>query len=181
MIILISITKSSTFSRGRIIGKAAAAILPFLCLGIASPAEAGTSTPMGCPLEYSYSYSGVASTAIAHQTVYGASGVTLSISETSGTTITGTVGGSGTVDVNAIVAGATAQVNASISLSKTSTVTRGGSWTVPSNQSTGWLADGAQANSMNWQYWRQNGNCTSTVVGSGSAKLPTLAPYIYHS
>ena len=118
---------------------------------------------------------------IHHATVYGQSGVTLSISESAGTVVTGTVGGSGTFSISAIVAGASASVNASIAYSKTASVTRGGSWSVPASQATGWLADGARSSHMTWQRETISGSCAVIVLGSGTANLPTLAPYIFHS
>lgn len=141
----------------------------------------GGVSPRGCLTDNYYKYSSVATSAIRHAIVYGQSGVTLTITETAGTSITGTVGGSGTFTVGAIVAEAQAQVNASIAYTKTSSVTRGGSWTVPSTQSQGWLADGAQSRKMNWIHYQDHATCTTSTIGSGTANLPTLAPYIYHS
>ena len=158
-----------------------AAIVSFAAVvGLASPANAVTS-PSLCPPETDVSFSNIKTGTIADEIVFGQGGVTLSISESSGTTVTGTVGGSGTFSLSAIIAGAQTQVNASIAYSKTTTVTRGGTWTVPTSVSQGWLADGAQTRHFSWKQFRQNGNCTSTVTGTGTANMPVVAPYIFHS
>jgi hypothetical protein len=161
---------------------ASAAIAALGLFGPASGAEASVH-PDSCQQVYDYSYSSVVTSSIKSpdKTVYGQSGVTLSITEQSGTTTTGTVTGTGSYTVSAVVFSAQGQVSTSIALSKTATVSRGGSWTVPASQSQGWLADGAQGRKMHWIYHKQNGNCTFTTLGSGTANLPTLAPYIFHS
>lgn len=133
----------------------------------------------GCAPDTGYSFSGVATTNLQKFIVYGAGNVTLSVSEASGTTITGTVTGAATTEVGFIVAKASVTVSSSISLAKTTTSTISGSWKTPA--SGGWLAYGAQGRSMNWKYGSYNGACTYIVARSGTAKLPTLAPYIYHS
>jgi len=139
--------------------------------------------PDGCPTTTEYSVYNSLSSFVrdASKTVYGQPGVTLSISAASGTTFSGTVGGSGSFSIDAIVADAKIGVDSSITKSKTTTVTLGGSWTVPSNQSLGWLALGSQGYKMNWSMGHYSGTCVWSQTGSGTALLPALAPVIGHS
>jgi hypothetical protein len=113
--------------------------------------------------------------------VYGASGVTLSISVDAGHSWSGTVGGSVSSDIDFIVASAQASISTSITYTKTTTTHIGGSWTVPSNQSTGWLALGSRGYSMHWQYAGYTASCGYRVIRSGGATRPALAPYVDHS
>lgn len=113
--------------------------------------------------------------------VYGAAGTTLTISAAAGTTWSGTIGGSGSVDESAIILSAVQTVSASISYSKTTTVSLGGSWTVPKGDSSGWLALGSMGYSMKWSTGEYNGNCTWRTLGSGTASLPAESPFIDHS
>lgn len=141
------------------------------------------NAPQGCPPDPGYAFSNVKSTFVGDpsKTVYGASGVTLTLSVASGHTWTGTIGGSIKGEVSAIVAGAEASINASISYAKTTTVTLGGSWTVPANMADGWLALGSKGYSFHWEYGSTNGACKWIVSRSGNAKLPAMSPYIAHS
>jgi hypothetical protein len=111
----------------------------------------------------------------------GRSGVTLKIDVATGTTWTGTVGGSGSFDVSAIIASAQASVDASISYSRTTTTDMSGSWTVPSNQSWGWLALGAMGYTMDWYKYAQLDSCKYDLEGSGVAQLPARSPAFDHS
>jgi hypothetical protein len=114
--------------------------------------------------------------------VYGDSGVTLSLSVASGHTWTGSVSGTGEVDESAVVIAAKESVSASISYAKTTTVTLGGSWTVPASQSQGWFALGSQGFQMSWKRTRTKGDCSGEqTLGSGTAKLPAKSPYLAHS
>ncbi|REH43691.1 hypothetical protein BCF44_109234 [Kutzneria buriramensis] len=155
-----------------------------LLLGALAPiASAATEHPNGCPPDNTYSVSNAVGAFVpdAAKKVYGQSGVTLSINAAAGTTWTGTVGGSASGDIDAIIASAQATVSSSISWSKTTTVTLGGSWTVPSSQKTGWLALGSQGYSMHWQVAGYTGGCVYKVLRSGSAALPALTPMLAHS
>jgi hypothetical protein len=113
--------------------------------------------------------------------VYGASGVTLTVSAASGTTWTGTVTSATQGDISAIVVEAKETISGSVSYSKTTTVTLSGSWKVPSSQSSGWLALGSKGYRMNWQEGYDTGSCTWVKVKSGTASLPAQSPYIGHS
>lgn len=155
-----------------------------LLLGALAPAAAAaTEHPNACPPDNTYSVSGAAGAFVPDNSkkVYGASGVNLQISVDSGHSWSGTIGGSVGGDVNFIVAEADTSVNASITYTKTTTAHMGGSWTVPSNQSSGWLALGSKGFTMHWQYAGYTGGCAWRVIRSGSASLPALAPYIDHS
>jgi hypothetical protein len=159
-----------------------------LTLVAAHAATAATSKPSGnhpngCPPDPWYSTWASYGKFIVDpdKQVYGQSGVTLSISASSGTTFSGTVGGSVSGDIDAIIASASATINTSITYSKTTTVTLGGSWTVPASQSVGWLALGSQGYGMNWAYYEYTAPCGVRTIRSGTANLPALAPVIGHS
>jgi hypothetical protein len=117
----------------------------------------------------------------AAKTVYGASGVTLSLSVSSGTSWSGTLTGTISGDESGIMLSAQQSISASVTYSKTTTVSLGGSWTVPSNQSSGWLALGSMGYHFNWAYVHENGNCTVSTIRSGVATLPAQSPFIDHS
>jgi hypothetical protein len=156
-------------------------------LGAVSPAFAQeapqTVHPNRCGEDPSYSLTGVKGTFVADpgKRVYGQSGVTLSISAASGTTWSGSVTSATQGDINAIIAEAKETVSVSIGYSKTTTVSLGGSWQVPKNQSSGWLALGSEGYTMGWYYGYNNGNCQFVKTKSGTATLPAQTPYIGHS
>lgn len=143
---------------------------------------AQAATPDGCLPDPGYQYSNVVHNYI--QMVpknYGSGGTTVGISITAGASVTGTVGGSVSGDVSAIVAGAAASVNGSISYSMSASTTYSGSYTIPSSVSTGWIAAGANSDSMTWKHGSYNPSCSWVVDRSGTAKLPYHIPYFYHS
>ncbi|MFJ5531642.1 hypothetical protein [Streptomyces sp. NPDC093261] len=115
------------------------------------------------------------------ETVYGQSGVTLSVSVAKGHTLTGTVTYSAKLSQSIIIESAEETVGGSVSYAKTTTVTLGGTWKVPSNQKDGWLALGSKGYSFNWDYGSLNGGCKWHSISHGTAKLPALSPYIAHS
>ena len=139
--------------------------------------------PQGCVTDEATVVSNPVGTFVADsgKKVYGASGTTLSISAGSGTTWSGSVSGSGKISESAVVFAADESFSASISYSKTTTVSLGGSWTVPKNESSGWLALGAMGYYMKWSTGETTGNCTWHSFGSGTATLPAEAPFIDHS
>lgn len=139
--------------------------------------------PAGCPPDPGYSFKKVKSTFVADKkkTVYGASGVRLTLSVAKGHMWTGTIGGALKGEAKAIVAAAEVTVNASIAYTKTTTVTLGGSWTVPAKKRDGWLALGSKGYSFSWEYGSTNGACKWKASRSGTAKLPAMSPYIAHS
>ncbi|MFF2524149.1 hypothetical protein [Streptomyces liangshanensis] len=139
--------------------------------------------PDGCPPDPGYSFSSVKSTFVGDKskTVYGQSGITLSVSVAKGHTWTGTFTSATKVSASAIVASAEETISGSISYAKTTTVTLGGSWKVPANQADGWLALGSKGYSFNWQYGSYNGGCKWIASNHGTAKFPALSPYIAHS
>ncbi|MFS4092384.1 hypothetical protein [Streptomyces sp. AF1A] len=151
-----------------------------------APADADVDGPMhpdGCPPDPGFSFSKVKSTFVGDKskTVYGASGVTLSVSVAKGHTWTGTVTYSAKLSESMLIASAEESISGSISYAKTTTVTLGGSWKVPASQRDGWLALGSKGYSFNWQYGSYNGGCKWIVSNHGTAKLPALSPYIAHS
>jgi len=126
-----------------------------------------------------YAYVGRSITHIDWYRAYGTKGLPLTVTINSGSSITGTIGGQVSGDIGAILAGAKAQVDASIALTKTVSASASTTWTVPT--ASGWLAVGALTQSGNWQYG--NYDCTGrwVVQRSGSYALPTLMPVFYHS
>ncbi len=152
-----------------------------LAAGTIAQAPAASAGALGCAADPAYDFSGVRVSYIDSGKVYGGGGVTLTLTETRTTTITGTIGGQVGGGVSFLIWSADAQVNGAISLAKTTTYTQTGSWTVPTNQATGWLAIGAQSSSMSWAYGSYSGSCKWVVSHTGTANLPTLAPYWHHS
>jgi hypothetical protein len=155
-----------------------------LLLGALAPvASAATAQPNSCPPDNQYSVSNALGTFVPDndKKVYGATGVTLSLSVAAGTSWTGSVGGSVSGDISLIVAAAQMSVNGSISYSKSTTVNLGGSWTVPANQQSGWLALGSQGYSMHWQLAGYTATCAYRIIRQGGATLPALTPFINHS
>ncbi|MEU7381204.1 MULTISPECIES: hypothetical protein [unclassified Streptomyces] len=137
----------------------------------------------GCPPDPSFSFTSVKSTFVGDKskTVYGQSGVTLSVSVAKGHTWTGTVTYSAKLSESILVASAEETISGSISYAKTTTVALSGSWKVPASQKDGWLALGSKGYSFNWERGSYNGGCKWIVSNHGTAKLPALSPYIAHS
>lgn len=180
---------------------AAAVFVPLAALGLAPAAQAGDTgistgrqrsapstnvsvrqgggphSPDGCSPDAGYSYNSVRSY-LYDMVPYsqGPGGHTLSIQITAGVSVTGTVGGQVSGDVNAIVAKAKVDVNASIALQLTASVTYGDSWTVPSTWRWGYLHAGANRDTMNWEYGYYNGACQYIVSRRGTANLPYHIP-----
>lgn len=156
-------------------------------LGGISPASAQQSPKMAqpnrCGEDPGYSITGAKGTFVPDngKKVYGGPDVTLSISAASGTSWSGTVTEATQADIGFIVAEAKETISAGISYSKTTTVTLGGSWKVPSNVSSGWLALGSEGYTMGWYYGYYNDNCTFVKTKSGTATLPSESPFIQHS
>jgi hypothetical protein len=150
---------------------------------VAAAPQPKAAHPQGCVNDEATVVSDPVSTFVADsgKKVYGASGTTLSISAASGTTWSGSVSGSGKISESAIIFSADESFSASISYSKTTTVSLGGSWTVPKTESSGWLTLGSMGYSMKWNTGETTGNCTWDSFGSGTAVLPAQAPFIDHS
>ncbi|SHM84962.1 hypothetical protein [Actinacidiphila paucisporea] len=175
--------------RSAITASAVASAVAVLTMGAAPGAIAadshasGTVHPMSCPMDKGTYVSGAKNTFVPDpgKKVYGATGVTLSITAAKGTSWTGTVTASGTVEVGLIVASAKETYGGSYSWGKTTTVTLGGTWKVPSNKTSGWLALGSMGSHMNWITTQTQPNCSSKTLGKGTINLPKLSPYIAHS
>lgn len=151
-----------------------------------APADAdvdSTVHPDGCPADPGFSFSKVKSTFVGDKTktVYGQSGILLSVSVAKGHTWTGTVTYAAKFSEGILFASAEETISGSISYAKTTTVTLGGAWKVPANQADGWLALGSKGYSFNWERGSYNGGCKWIVSNHGTAKLPALSPYIAHS
>ncbi len=151
-----------------------------------APADADADVPVhtdGCPPDPGFRFYNVKSTFVGDKskTVYGQSGVTLSVSVAKGHTWTGTVTYSVKLSESILVASAEETISGSISYAKTTTVTLSGTWKVPASQKDGWLALGSKGYSFNWERGSTNGGCKWIVSNHGTAKLPALSPYIAHS
>jgi hypothetical protein len=151
-----------------------------------APADADVDTPVhpdGCPPDPSVSITKVKSVFVGDKskTVYGQSGITLSVSVAKGHTWTGTFTYAFKLDESIIVASAEETISGSVSYAKTTTVALGGSWKVPASQRDGWLALGSKGYSFNWERGSYNGGCKWIVSNHGTAKFPALSPYIAHS
>lgn len=157
-------------------GVAAAATAIAVCAAPVANA-AVQPQPLMCPGNNMYQYSNTGTTnmdMVPYASAPG--GHTLSITITAGASITGTIGGQVEGDANAIFVGAKASVNASISVSLSASVSYGDSWTVPSSWSSGELHAGATAQNFKWAYVHENGNCSTTVLRSGSGREPYHLP-----
>ncbi|GAA2300081.1 hypothetical protein GCM10010234_48550 [Streptomyces hawaiiensis] len=139
--------------------------------------------PDGCPPDPGFRFYNVKSTFVGDKskTVYGQSGVTLSVSVAKGHTWTGTFTYAAKLSESVLVASAEETISGSISYAKTTTVTLSGSWKVPASQKDGWLALGSKGYSFKWERGSTNGGCKWIVSNHGTAKLPALSPYIAHS
>ena len=105
--------------------------------------------------------------------VYGQSGVTLSISKGVSKTIGGSLTGTSAAEAGAIFAKASVSLAISVQYSRTTTTTFGGSWTVPKNQSTGWLEVGTKGGyTFKWKRYHYRTPCTKVVDGHGTARGP---------
>ncbi|MBY8342951.1 hypothetical protein LXH13_20305 [Streptomyces spinosirectus] len=139
--------------------------------------------PDGCPPDPGFRFHNVKSTFVGDKskTVYGQSGVTLSVSVAKGHTWTGTISYAVKLSESILVSSAEETISGSISYAKTTTVTLGGSWKVPASKRDGWLALGSKGYSFKWERGSTNGGCKWIVSNHGTAKLPALSPYIAHS
>lgn len=159
--------------------------LSVCALGGAAPAIASTTPahlrPAGCSTPYAYQYTSVTNVnqADSADTASGENGITITVTILKGQTITGTVGGSAGFDLDAVIAGADASVNASISYAKTSSVSKSFSWKVTGG-AEGTLYVGAQDKKMDWQYGYVNSGCKYVEAQHGTAKVPYLLPYSWH-
>lgn len=161
------------------------ALVAISLMQIASPSSAatrnpapGTISPMCVAPDAGYSFSSNPSF-IDSSRIYGQKGVTLSLTMTQGTGLTGTVGGELSGDLSAIVAAIKASVSSSIAYSMTSSITQSGSWTVTG--ATGWFAVGAVSFAGTWQYGSYNCSGVWFVQRSGTYNLPSHMPYFHHS
>jgi len=157
-----------------------AVVITLACLG-APPTLAGTTGspgPLACsPSSPIYSVSAPApvwwSAGQPYQT-YGASGITIQIDITTGHTWSGTIGGSGSFDISDIVTNAKASVNASITYTTESTITKNGKYTVPSQWAWGWLAFGSSEYNINWTEYVRDSSCSLVTMASGTGHLPVV-------
>jgi hypothetical protein len=116
------------------------------------PSATIAPTPDGCAPETKTSVSSVSSQFVIApgEIICGDPGTTHNISMARGYTCSGSVSGSQSVDVSATLVSAQIGISGSISFSKTATVQLGGPWTVPSDQSLGWLTLCSERYTMHW-------------------------------
>jgi hypothetical protein len=108
--------------------------------------------------------------------------VTIQVGISKGSTVTGTLTGSGTFSIGAIVAEAQAQVSSSIAWAKTTTYTASLAWHIPKGHKLPARLDvGAQSRWMKWQHNVTRANCSVVRVGSGTTNLPTDVPVFWHN
>jgi len=164
------------------------------CLAVPSPAFAdsgsvaqaptttiASKTPVplaGCSLLYGYKYGSKVSHLVDMVPPARAQGGhTLSIAITAGLSLSATVTGQVSGDVNAIIAGASTTFGVSYGLTLTAQVTYTDTWTVPSTWAWGSLHAGGSKDSMSWTYGYYSGNpCTYKTQRTGNADLPWKIP-----
>lgn len=165
--------------RARRVGAALAAAVLALALALldTGSAQAATAAPRGCAPDPDFSYTNVSYSHIQGPPyTQGGPGHHLSIALSAGMTVTATATGTVSIGLSAIVAGAKADVSASLAVSFTASVTYTDSWTVPSNVTQGFLAAGASSRVMRWSHGRYNGACAWIVDGSGTLNAPYHLP-----
>lgn len=151
-------------------------------VGVAAPASAAEARPAGCPPDPGYSF-----TSPAHNftdmvsSAEGGSGVHLSITLTSGRTVSTTLTGTLETSESLFIESASLSLSLAVESSITTSVSYGGDWTVPSTWSVGYLHAGADRESVNWTYGSYNGACTWIVARSGTANMPYHVPAFWHN
>lgn len=156
------------------------ALPDLVCSGISpSPKQVELSgAPKATRAERSPTYYSVSSKKVIYirakdGRIYGQKGVTLGIAKGTSWTIGGSVTGTVKAEAGVIFAKAETSLAITVSLSRTTTTTFSGSWTVPKSQSVGWLEVGTnQGYSFKWTKYHYNAPCTKVVEGSGTAKVP---------
>ncbi len=100
--------------------------------------------------------------------VYGSAGGVLSISKGITIQITGTLSGTVSADAGVVFAKVSSSVSLSVALSRSVTTTVGYSWTVPSDQDTGWVEMGAHGYSIDWEKGHYVSPCSWVKTGGGT-------------
>jgi hypothetical protein len=139
---------------------------------------AGTGTavaavrPQMCPPDTNVSITGHSSYFLGSGPVYkDGKGGTIQVSVTRATTVTASLSSTAEVSVSDIVASAKLSVSASITSAVAVTV--GHTYTHPiSSTKYGNAQYGSWGYRVNWEKTRDNGNCTTTVLATGTATLP---------
>lgn len=132
-------------------------------------------------LYYNFTHRRGAKTSLYHSTALN-DDVTINVTITKGDTVTGTVGGSGDFSISGLVWSAKQTVSASLAYAKSSSYSSTVNWKVPHGHKLPARLDvGAQSIHTNWAHLRQNGNCTATVIGSGTDTLPDDVPVFWHN
>lgn len=136
-----------------------------------------SSRPFGCaPSDPIYAVSAPAPSWWASgpsKSTFGPSGVRITVSVTSGYSYSGSIGGSGSFDISAIVAKAQATISAAISYTNSTSVSQSASYVVPSDWAWGWLAYGSAEYNISWTEYLRRESCSLVEVASGSGHLPT--------
>ncbi|MBB5866813.1 hypothetical protein F4553_000192 [Allocatelliglobosispora scoriae] len=100
--------------------------------------------------------------------VYGQAGGTLSISQGQSTTVSGSLQTTVSADAGVVFAKVGTSVGVTVGLSSQVTTTIGYTWTVPSNQSTGWIEMGSHGYQISWYKGYYISPCTWKQSGSGT-------------
>src|SRR6185437_5657438 len=100
----------------------------------------------------------------------GGPGGNLSVTTNRSTTLETTISASATISLDELVADASATVSASATKSDTTSINVTYSHEIPSG-TYGTINYCSYAFYVHWSQWRQNGNCTSTELASGTGKV----------
>lgn len=71
-----------------------------------------------------------------------------------------------------IFAKTSASISTSLQKSRTSTITRSGSWTIPASRATGWVAMGAAGYKFSWTCGYYSSTCAYVRDRSGVGQYP---------
>ena len=133
-----------------------------------------TATPAfaGCAPDAGYSFSSVQSIFYRdpQKTITVYPGVTGSITAAAGTSWSGAISGTLKTSVSAFIASVDVSVQTTITYTRTTTVTVGGSY-YNNTTSPRWLALGTSGRSMHWSYGYYAATCNYVQQSSGTANL----------
>lgn len=99
-------------------------------------------------------------------------GGTISVSTTQSATISASVSGTGSYEVGGIIAKAKVEISASL----TQTVSISGTHTFTHAITAGKYGNaqyGSYGKKVTWRRYQDNSNCTTTLIASGTAFIPT--------
>ncbi|MEU5310153.1 hypothetical protein [Streptomyces sp. NPDC021562] len=142
----------------------------------AAPAAAGTVTPKSCPITYGVLITSHKAYRLPAKGAYfkDGPGGTISASVTRSSTITYSL--STSLEVSASYLFASAKASVSGSITKSVAVTTGHTYSHDINpHKYGNLQYGSNGYKVGWQSNRTNPNCRTTVLATGTAKLPATS------